>query len=287
MAYKYDPILCMMVEDKSTNTRDVALPVMQDAIQFVQLRFSSGRTEGAKLDESEYREYAESLLKLYGEKQVTISKNGKVIVTYINRRSNDSLSKATRMCKLKDAETTRDGMFSKTFSKYTNDARWKVQQGLSELSKVNDKKQVDPVSQAYVKELNKIIVSIDEAFNVAASDYKAERDKIIEIINQFNKDSFNIYKAMDAAAGVALKILSNSKALHAKYLAMTEKESDPDMLSRIANKTVNDFDDLLDDFDKMPDMFQRQFAEVRKLVSKHKLDLIKAQSKKFKALERR
>ena len=156
MAYKYDPILCMMVEDKSTNTRDVALPVMQDAIQFVQLRFSSGRTEGAKLDESEYREYAESLLKLYGEKQVTISKNGKVIVTYINRRSNDSLSKATRMCKLKDAETTRDGMFSKTFSKYTNDARWKVQQGLSELSKVNDKKQVDPVSQAYVKELNKI-----------------------------------------------------------------------------------------------------------------------------------
>lgn len=89
---KYDPILCMMVDD-SVNTKDA---------MFVQLRFSSGRTEGAKLEESEYREYAEALLKKYGEKMVTLSKNGKVIATYMNRSKlfNDSkiIDEAIRSC---------------------------------------------------------------------------------------------------------------------------------------------------------------------------------------------
>lgn len=53
---------------------------------FVQLRFSSGRTEGAKLEENEFREYAEALLKKYGEKMVTLSKQGKVLATYMNRK---------------------------------------------------------------------------------------------------------------------------------------------------------------------------------------------------------
>ena len=69
---------------------------------FVQLRFSSGRTEGAKLEENEYREYAEALLKKYGEKMVTLSKNGKAIATYMNRSKlfNDSktIDKAIKTC---------------------------------------------------------------------------------------------------------------------------------------------------------------------------------------------
>lgn len=79
---RYDPIMCMMVDD-SVKTKDA---------MFVQLRFSSGRTEGAKLEENEYREYAEALLKKYGEKMVTLSKNGKAIATYMNRSKlfNDS-----------------------------------------------------------------------------------------------------------------------------------------------------------------------------------------------------
>ena len=89
---KYDPIMCMMVDD-SVKTKDA---------MFVQLKFSSGRTEGAKLEESEYREYAEALLNKYGEKMVTISKNGKVIATYMNRGKlfNDSnaIDKAIKSC---------------------------------------------------------------------------------------------------------------------------------------------------------------------------------------------
>lgn len=57
----------------------------KDEMLFYQLRFGSGKTEGAKLESDEIRGYAESLLNKYGEKSVTISRNGKVIATYLNR----------------------------------------------------------------------------------------------------------------------------------------------------------------------------------------------------------
>ena len=85
---KYDPIMCMMVDD-SVKTEDA---------MFVQLKFGSGRTEGAKLEENEYREYAEALLKKYGEKRVTLSKQGKVIVTYTNPNDNKTIDHAIRSC---------------------------------------------------------------------------------------------------------------------------------------------------------------------------------------------
>ena len=69
----------------------------EDAM-FVQLKFGSGRTEGAKLEENEYREYAEALLKKYGEKRVTLSKQGKVIVTYTNPNDSKTIDKAIRIC---------------------------------------------------------------------------------------------------------------------------------------------------------------------------------------------
>ena len=87
----YDPVMCMVVPD--TKTMDAT---------FVQLRFSSGKVEGAKLEENEYREYAEALLKKYGEKMVTLSKNGKVIATYMSpsyAKSRDTaLDEAIKNC---------------------------------------------------------------------------------------------------------------------------------------------------------------------------------------------
>ena len=91
---KYDPIMCMMVDDS----------VKAEDAMFVQLKFGSGRTEGAKLEENEYREYAEALLKKYGEKRVTLSKQGKVIVTYTNPNDSKTIDHAIRMC---DASTGR------------------------------------------------------------------------------------------------------------------------------------------------------------------------------------
>ena len=88
MAKRYDPIMCMMVDD-SVKTEDA---------MFVQLKFGSGRTEGAKLEENEYREYAEALLKKYGEKRVTLSKQGQVIVTYTNPNESKTIDHAIRSC---------------------------------------------------------------------------------------------------------------------------------------------------------------------------------------------
>ena len=69
---------------------------VQDGILFYQLRFSSGRTEGAKLDESEIRSYAEALLEKYGEKQVAVSRQGKIIATYLNAKARDVASATQR-----------------------------------------------------------------------------------------------------------------------------------------------------------------------------------------------
>ena len=87
MAKVYDPIMCMMVDKPDK---------VQDGILFYQLRFSSGRTEGAKLDESEIRSYAEALLEKYGEKQVAVSRQGKIVATYLNAKARDVASATQR-----------------------------------------------------------------------------------------------------------------------------------------------------------------------------------------------
>ena len=118
MAKVYDPIMCMMVDkpDKA-----------QDEILFYQLRFSSGRTEGAKLDESEIRSYAEALLEKYGEKQVAVSRQGKIVATYLNRKAYDSASALDKAIK------TTDGMFQQIFGKYSSAAKQHYDRAVKEL----------------------------------------------------------------------------------------------------------------------------------------------------------
>ena len=138
MAKRYDPIMCMMVDEPTkaqdelkikkedglwcvykdgkvigqSNSEAGALRLYrmfeskaQDEILFYQLRFSSGRTEGAKLDESEIRSYAEALLEKYGEKQVAVSRQGKIVATYLNRKAYDSASALDKAIKACDAST--------------------------------------------------------------------------------------------------------------------------------------------------------------------------------------
>lgn len=89
MAKKYNPWTGFL-ED----TADKA----NDAMMFVQLRFGSGKIEGAKLDESEFRDYAEALPKKYNEKIVTLSKNGRAIATYTAHDEKTTIDKAIRNC---------------------------------------------------------------------------------------------------------------------------------------------------------------------------------------------
>lgn len=138
MAKRYDPIMCMLVDEPTkaqdelkikkedglwcvykdgkvvgqSNSEAGAIRLYrmfeskaQDEILFYQLRFSSGRTEGAKLDESEIRSYAEALLEKYGEKQVAVSRQGKIVATYFNRKAHDSASALDKAIKVCDAST--------------------------------------------------------------------------------------------------------------------------------------------------------------------------------------
>ena len=191
MAYRYDPILCMNVP--------VEKPKVRDEYIYVQLRFASGRTEGAKLEPSSFREYAEALLKKYNEKQVTISKNGRALATYINRSFDNSAStvdKAIKACDTNDKKVVRDGMFSKTFSEVTKGAEYKMKHGLSELGKITDSKQFEQVNQTYANELNKSLERLMNTYNVASQDYQNERNNIIDLINQFNKQSMQMYRKL-------------------------------------------------------------------------------------------
>ena len=106
----------------------------QDEILFYQLRFSSGRTEGAKLDESEIRSYAEALLEKYGEKQVAVSRQGKIVATYLNRKSYDSssaLDNAIKVCDAVEVETSK-WSFSSGKSKPSGFGNWWFKIGTEE-----------------------------------------------------------------------------------------------------------------------------------------------------------
>lgn len=223
MAKVYDPIMCMMVDEPTkaqdelkikkedglwcvykdgkvigqSNSEAGALRLYrmfeskaQDEILFYQLRFSSGRTEGAKLDESEIRSYAEALLEKYGEKQVAVSRQGRIVATYFNRKAHDSASA------LDEAIKTADGMFSKAFGEYSKGAKFKKDKFLKELAGIEDTKEFASKMQTFDNELRKNLERLDEAYNVAGHDYYSARNEIRSIMDAFSKEAFGLYKKL-------------------------------------------------------------------------------------------
>ena len=93
-------------------------------------------------------------------------------------------------------------------------------------------------------------------------------------------------RAIDAGADIAMQILSNSKDFYNKYISMIEKAKDEDTITHIANMAERDFDRMIDNLDKMLNMFQRQFAEARNSVLKYKADTDKAAFKKYHAISK-
>ena len=164
MAKRYDPIMCMMVDEPTK---------AQDEILFYQLRFSSGRTEGAKLDESEIRSYAEALLEKYGEKQVAVSRQGKIVATYFNRKAQDSASA------LDEAIKTCDGMFQQIFGKYSSAAKQHYDRAVKELDSFKgEANDYLDIAGKWEKQLRNDLARIDEAYAVAGEDYNAARREI-------------------------------------------------------------------------------------------------------------
>lgn len=115
------------------------------------------------------------------------------------KKVNDSVSavdKAIKAFDTNDKKVVRDGMFSKTFSEVTKGAEYKMKHGLSELGKITDSKQFEQVNQTYANELNKSLERLMNTYNVASQDYQNERNNIIDLINQFNKQSMQMYRKL-------------------------------------------------------------------------------------------
>lgn len=173
MAKRYDPILCMMVDEPTK---------AQDAILFYQLRFSSGRTEGAKLDESEIRSYAEALLEKYGEKQVAVSRQGKIVATYFNRKAHDSVSALDKAIK------TTDGMFQQIFGKYSSAAKQHYDRAVKELDSFKGEiKDYLTLAGKWEMQIRNDLTRIDEAYNTAGNDYYAARREIQETMDSLTQ----------------------------------------------------------------------------------------------------
>ena len=215
MAKRYDPILCMLVDEPTkaqdelkikkedglwcvykdgkvigqSNSEAGALRLYrmfeskaQDEILFYQLRFSSGRTEGAKLDESEIRSYAEALLEKYGEKQVAVSRQGKIVATYLNRKAYDSASA------LDNAIKTCDGMFQQIFGKYSSAAKQHYDRAVKELDSFKGEiKDYLTLAGKWEMQIRNDLTRIDEAYNTAGNDYYAARREIQETMDSLTQ----------------------------------------------------------------------------------------------------
>lgn len=95
-------------------------------------------------------------------------------------------------------------------------------------------------------------------------------------------------KTEDASSSdVAMQILSNSKNFYDKYMSMIEKSKDTDTLAHIGNMADKDFDRMVDNLDRMFNLFSKQYTEVRNAIVKYKSDVNKAGFKKYNAVSKK
>lgn len=166
MAKVYDPIMCMMVDkpDKA-----------QDGILFYQLRFSSGRTEGAKLDESEIRSYAEALLEKYGEKQVAVSRQGKIVATYFNRKARDAAS-GDVMKQIVSSAKAWAKQYNQLFEKATT---------AEEVKKLKSQKDND---------YRRAMDNLDKIYNEVSQAYGRARSEVRDLFDEVDSNGFKAYQ---------------------------------------------------------------------------------------------
>ena len=166
MAKRYDPILCMLVDEPAK---------AQDEILFYQLRFSSGRTEGAKLDESEIRSYAEALLEKYGEKQVAVSRQGKIVATYLNAKARDAAS-GDVMKQIVGSAKAWAKQYNQLFEKATT---------AEEVKKLKSQKDND---------YRRAMDNLDKIYNEVSQAYGRARSEVRDLFDEVDSNGFKAYQ---------------------------------------------------------------------------------------------
>lgn len=169
MAKRYDPIMCMMVDEPNK---------AQDESYIVRGR--------------KYK-----VVKRDGDNVTVIGPDGKVTKMHIDflmsegKKANDSSSA------LDKAITTADGMFASAFGEYSKGAKFKKDKFLKELAGISDAKEFAKRMQTLDNELRKNLERLDEAYNVAGKDYYAARNEIRSIMDAFSSEAFSLYRKLD------------------------------------------------------------------------------------------
>ena len=230
MAKRYDPVLCMMVDEPTKAQDELSLAQKKQVV--VELKGYLKKSYNFS-DESEYARAYEDLRHMfttgsrksisglfentvkktgaqdaeklhyyqhsYTKKWYVVSPDGKVFKefnteaeakNYVNGKAQDSASA------LDKAITTADGMFASTFGEYTKGAKFKKDKFLKELSGITDAEEFAKRMQTLDNELKNNLERLDEAYNVAGKDYYAARNEIRSIMDAFSKDAFSLYRKL-------------------------------------------------------------------------------------------
>ena len=186
MAKRYDPIMCMMV-DEPTKAQDArkeeGFKILSAIIRgeklvltFEDLLNSPGKKETMEFTKKE----AEAFKK---DPWNTWTGNTKSVVEkFIGGKVHDSASALDKAIK------TCDGMFQQIFGKYSSAAKQHYDRAVNELDSFKGEiKDYLTLAGKWEMQIRNDLTRIDEAYNVAADDYYAARREIQETIKSLTQ----------------------------------------------------------------------------------------------------
>lgn len=229
MSKRYDPIMCMMVDEPTKAQDELSLAQKKQVV--AELKGYLKKSYNFS-DESEYARAYEDLRHMFTtgsrksisglfENTVKKTQDESYIVRgrkyKVVKRDGDNVTvigpdgKVTKMdidflmsegVKTKDSNAldeaikTADGMFASTFGEYTKGAKFKKDKFLKELSGITDAEEFAKRMQTLDNELKNNLERLDEAYNVASKDYYAARNEIRSIMDAFSKEAFSLYRKL-------------------------------------------------------------------------------------------
>ena len=229
MAKRYDPVMCMMV-DEPTKAHDESYIVRGRKYKVVKrdgdnvtvigpdgkvtkmdIDFLMSEGKKAKDANTLYETFAHGnskhagVLEMNGKVKVVVwnegdnPRTGKVTVIGEDTPANRSKAKSMldSASALDKAITTADGMFASAFGEYTKGAKLKKDKFLKELAGISDAEELAKRIQTLDNELKNNLERLDEAYNVASKDYYAARNEIRSIMDAFSREAFSLYRKLD------------------------------------------------------------------------------------------
>lgn len=224
MAKRYDPIMCMMVDEptkvQDAKAKDKLVKVPDSKLKDFEANLRSagfkvvsksdrGKTTHYQVEVSSSKKFTEADLREWANKidsvcdkmesvapttwNIGLTVDGKITAGLDVREMyvKDSVSALDKAIK------TADGMFASAFGEYSKGAKFKKDKFLKELAGISDAKEFAKRMQTLDNELRKNLERLDEAYNVAGKDYYAARNEIRSIMDAFSSEAFSLYRKLD------------------------------------------------------------------------------------------